>query len=41
MLALTGAAAVLALAGCGSGGDAKAAAVPPRPPAAWSTWPPR
>ncbi|MGX1370538.1 hypothetical protein RKD19_005897 [Streptomyces canus] len=28
MLALTGAAAVLALAGCGSGGDAKAAAVP-------------
>ena len=28
MLALTGAAAVLALAGCGSGGDATAAAVP-------------
>lgn len=29
MLALTGAAAALALAGCGTGGDAKAAAVPP------------
>ncbi|MFF0016130.1 hypothetical protein [Streptomyces sp. NPDC005374] len=28
MLALTGAAAALALAGCGTGGDAKAAAVP-------------
>ncbi|MFJ4198953.1 hypothetical protein ACIP2Y_04880 [Streptomyces sviceus] len=30
MLALTGAAAVLALAGCGSGGDAKAAAEVPQ-----------